>query len=121
KQFRALADRFYNHRATPGMPMHSDPVGGRQILQGLDQDTGIVLNGAFEMFNGNFPGRRLPGGAADGNMVVATGQEDQLDIGSIVGLSEVAMVFQKTMNTNDRMSGVGAVVTNGNGTFANLI
>ncbi len=54
-------------------------------------------------------------------MVVAAGQENQLNIGSIVGLGEVTVIFQEAMNANHRMFGVGAMITNGNGPFANLI
>src|SRR5690554_445029 len=99
------------------MAMHPNAVGAGQVLQGLDQNAGIVFNSAFEIFNGNFPSGCFCGGAADGNMVVATGQEDQFDIRGIVGLGEITVIFQKAVNANDCVSSVGAMVTDGNCTL----
>src|SRR5690606_11457125 len=103
------------------MAMNPDAVGGRNILQDLKQDAGVVFDGAFQMLDRHFPGGRLGTGTADGDVIIAAGEQNQFGVRCLIGLGEVTVVFQKTMDPDDRMPRAGTVITNRDSAFTDRV
>ena len=117
-QFRPLIDGLKDDGAAARMAMYADVVGAGQVRQGLVENTGVVLDSAVEVFDRHFPVRCFGRYAVYGNVIVAAGQQDQFGGWCFVGLGEVAVIFQKTVDANNGLFGLAAMIADGNGACA---